>query len=248
MTKLRAIVQLALAVSFVAALSAAPSQIREFRMAAQIDHFDITCPPEFDRQAISIGRQAESAYQRVSSSLQHDLSFRPLLVLFATGAERTGAIETRTVPGNREHVLVTLDTPESVLDGHFVHELSHVFLFDVLPPAQHRDVPVWILEGLAEHQRGEWEPGDLAMLRDMVDRGTLPRLSRVETLGGDTRRGAVFGHAAFDFLAASEGPDAVRRFFVGLRKRTPVSAFLGGLDLSPADFDNELDVYLSRLF
>jgi hypothetical protein len=248
MTKLRLTVQLALAVLFAAALSAAPGQLREFRMAAQIDHFDITCPPEFDRQAISIGRQAESAYQRVSARLQHDLSFRPLLVLFATGAERTGAIETRTVPGNREHVLVTLDTPEPALAGHFVHELSHVFLFDVLPPTLHRDIPVWILEGLAEHQRGEWNEDDRTALREMVDRGTLPKLSRVDTPESDARRSAAFGHAAFDFLAEREGADAVRRFFISLRERPPVSAFLRELDLSPADFDNELDLYLSRLF
>jgi hypothetical protein len=90
------------------------------------DHFDITCAPEFDRQAITVGRQAENAYQRVSSSLQRDLSFRPLLVLFPTSADQTRAIDTRTIPGNREHVLVALDTPENRIEGQFIHELSHV--------------------------------------------------------------------------------------------------------------------------
>jgi hypothetical protein len=245
---LRTIVQLAIAFSFVAVLSAAPGQVPEFRMAAQIDHFDITCAPELDRQALSVGRQAETAYQRVSSSLQRDLSFRPLLVLFPTSADQTRAIDTRTIPGNREHVLVTLDTPENRIEGQFIHELSHVFLFDALPPAQHRNVPVWILEGLAEHQRGEWNAGDRAALRNMVDRGTLPKLSRAGTLEGDARTSTIFGHAAFDFLAAREGTGGVRRFFDDLREGAPVTAFLRGLALPPADFDHEFDAYLSRLF
>lgn len=235
MKTLRAIAPLAIAVFFVAVLSAAPGQVPDFRMAAQIAHFDITCPPELDRQALAVGRQAENAYQRVSSSLQRDLSFRPLLVLFPTAADQTRAIDTRTIPGNREHVLVALDTPENRVEGQFIHELSHVFLFDALPPAVHRDVPVWILEGLAEHQRGEWNEGDRAAVRDMVDRGNLPKLSRAGTLEGDARTSTIFGHAAFDFLASREGTDGVRRFLDDLREHTPVTAFLRGVGLSPAD-------------
>ena len=248
MRKLRAAGQVAFIISGVTILSAAPSQLQEFRMAAQIDHFDITCPPKLDLRAAIIGRQAESAYQRVSSSLQHTLSFRPLLVLFPTRAEQMRAIDTRTVPGNREHVLIALDAPETGLDGQLIHELSHVFLFDVLPAPLRRDVPVWILEGLAEHQRGEWNDGDRTALKSMLDSGTLPKLSRVETLDGDARRSLVFGHAAFDFLAAREGTDGVRRFFMDVRERAPISAFLARLDLSPADFDSEFDAYLNARF
>ena len=239
-----------LTLSCIAALSAAPPQLQEFRMAARIGHFDITCPPEFDRQAAAIGRRAETAYQRVSSSLQHDLSFRPLLVLFATRAEQMRAIETRTVPGNREHVLVTLDMPETRLDGQLVHELSHVFLFDVLPAAAHRDVPVWILEGLAEHQRGEWDVNDLALLKTMVDAGTLPAIANVEAQA-DARRGVVFGHAAFDFLASRAGTDGTRRFFAALREnqaRSLVGTFLAATGLAGTDFDRAFDVYLKGRF
>jgi len=244
---LRASLQFAVAVSSVAVLSAAPGQVAEFRMAAQLDHFDITCAPEFDRQALSVGRQAENAYQRVSSTLQRDLTFRPLLVLFPTAADRMRAIDTRTIPGNREHVLVALDRPQETIEGQFIHELSHVFLFDALPPAQRHNVPLWILEGFADYQRGEWSEDDRAALKIMVDRGSLPKLSREETLNRDARTNAVFGHAAFDLLAAREGTDGVRRFVDALGDRTPVSAFLAGLELSSADFDHELDVHLSGL-
>jgi hypothetical protein len=248
MTKPRLAVHLAFAISCVAVVSAERHQLQEFRLAGTFDHFDITCPPELDRRAAVIGGQAESAYQRVSLSLQHSLSFRPLLVLFATGAEQLQAIDTRTVPGNREHVLVTLDTPDAALEGRLAHELSHVFLFDVLPAPRHRDVPVWVLEGLAEHQRGEWDEVDRSALRSMMDSGTLPKLSRGATLDGDARRSTLFGHAAFDFLAEREGTDAVRRFLSDLREGTPMSALLSGLDLSPADFDVELDAYLTGRF
>lgn len=130
MTKLRSTAQLALLFLCVGGLSAAPTQLQDFRMAAQIEHFDITCAPEFDGHAAVIGRRAENAYRRVASSLQHNLSFRPLLVLFETRAEQMRAIETRTVPGNREHVIVALDMPGAGSEDNLVHELSHVFLFD----------------------------------------------------------------------------------------------------------------------
>jgi hypothetical protein len=215
-------------------------------MAAQTDHFDITCPPEFDRQAGIIGRRAETAYQRVSSSLQHELSFRPLLVLFATRAEQMRAIETRTVPGNREHVLVTLDMPETGLDGQLVHELSHVFLFDVLPAGAHRDVPVWILEGLAEHQRAEWDMNDLTLLKAMVDAGALPAIANVEAQAY-ARRGVVFGHAAFDFLASRGGVDGARRFFTALHGNPAaglLNRYLAAVGLSATDFDRDFAEYL----
>jgi hypothetical protein len=220
-------------------------------MAAQIDHFDITCAPEFDGRAAIIGRSAENAYQRVASSLQHDLSFRPLLVLFATRAEQMRAVETRTVPGNREHVIVALDVPGAGSDDHLVHELSHVFLFDVLSPAFHRNVPVWILEGLAEHQRGAWEAGDAAMLRNMVETGTLPVLADVDTGRVETRRSAVFGHAAFDFLASRAGTSGARRFFTNLRANpgtTPQNAYLATLGVSKSDFDGAFAEYVRRRF
>jgi hypothetical protein len=251
MRKLRSIVQIVLLVLCVAGLSAAPSQLQDFRMAAQIEHFDITCPPEFDGQAAIIGRRAENAYQRVAASLQHDLSFRPLLVLFATKADQMRAIETRTVPGNREHVLVALDIPDAGLDGNLVHELSHVFLFDVLPPARQWNVPVWILEGLAEHQRGEWDADAIGMLRNMVETGTLPMLFGVDAAGGDSRRSAVFGHAAFDFLASRAGADGARRFFTNLRANpgtSPQNAYLATLALPEADFDRAFGEYLKRRF
>ena len=220
-------------------------------MAAQIEHFDITCAPEFDGQAAVIGRRAENAYQRVASSLQHDLSFRPLLVLFETRAEQMRALETRTVPGNREHVIVALDIPGAGSEDNLVHELSHLFLFDVLSPALHGNVPVWILEGLAEHQRGHWEAADMAVLRNMVETGTTPTLSDLDTGRVDSRRSAVFGHAAFDFLASRAGTDGAQRFFAALRANpgtTLRNAYLAALGVLDADFDRAFGEYLkSRL-
>jgi hypothetical protein len=248
MRKLRSTVQLALVVLCVVDVSAAPNQLQDFRMAAQIEHFDITCAPEFDGQAAVISPRAENAYQRVASSLQHDLSFRPLLVLFETRAEQMRAVETRTIPGNREHVIVALDMPGAGSEDNLVHELSHVFLFDVLSPALHGNVPVWILEGLAEHQRGQWEAADITVLSNMVETGTMPTLSDVSTGRVDTRRSAVFGHAAFDFLASRTGIDGAQRFVAALRANpgiTPQNAYLASLGLD-VDFDRAFAEYSRR--
>jgi hypothetical protein len=247
MSTLRAAIAALLTIPALSILDAAPIQLPDFRMAAQIAHFDVTCPPEFDAAAAVIGRRAEVAYQRVSSMLRHDLSFRPLLVLFATRADQMRAIDTRTIPGNREHVLLTLDTPDARLDGQLVHDLSHVFLFDALAPGRHHDVPVWVLEGLAEHQRGEWDANDLAMLKSLVGSGTLPPLSAIELGQVENQNGAVFGHAAFDFLTLRAGSDGLRLFFEALRANpagNPTAAYIATVGLSGADFDRAFAAYL----
>ena len=248
MTTLRSAIAPMLMMSALASLDAAPGQLPDFRMAAQIAHFDITCPPEFDAAATVIGRRAEIAYQRVSSMLRHDLSFRPLLVLFATRADQMRAIESRTVPGNREHVLLTLDTPDARLDGQLVHDLSHVFLFDALAPGRHRDVPLWVLEGLAEHQRGEWDADDLSILKRLVGSGTMPTLSAIELGQVETRNGAVFGHAAFDFLSSRAGSEGLRRFFQTVRENPAgnlANAYIAAVGLSRSDFDEAFAAYLT---
>jgi hypothetical protein len=60
---------------------------------------------------------------------------------------------------------------------------------------------------------------------------------------------AVFGHAAFDFLASRAGAEGARRFFTSLRANpgtTPQSAYFATLGLPEADFDRAFAEYLRR--
>jgi hypothetical protein len=228
-------------------------QVPEFRLAGTTAHFDITCAPELDRQADEIGRRAERAYAQLSSSLRHQLSLRPLLVLFGTRGDLEHAVRTRTVPGNREHLLLSLDIPTARIPGHLTHELSHVFLFDMLPTPVHGEIPRWMSEGLAEHHRGEWDASDLAIVREMVRAGSVPAISSAagSVPQGDDRSIIVVGHAAFDFLAARAGGEGPARFLASLREgreSNPVKAYLAVVGLASGELERALNQYLSARF
>jgi hypothetical protein len=45
-------------------------------------------------------------------------------------------------------------------EGLVTHELTHVFLFDIIPRAS-ASLP-WLSEGVAEYERGAWNNADLA--------------------------------------------------------------------------------------
>jgi hypothetical protein len=217
------------------------------------DHFDITYAPELDVQIGRIGRQAERAYQQVSSDLRHDLSLRPLLVLFGTRAELERAVTSGTVPGNREHILLPLDAPAARVDGDLVHELAHVFAFDIVPSLDRREVPRWIQEGLAEFERGDWDASELAVLRQMLRMNTLPRLSglRAGSLPAEPRINHILGHAAVDYLVSRAGRGTLKRFLLSLRESSvanPTDVYIAALGLSVDDFDRGFDEYLRARF
>jgi len=222
-----------------------------WRVAAT-DHFDIAYTPELYAQIERIRRQAERAYRQVSSDLLHKLSLRPLLVLFSTRGELERAVTSGTVPGNREHILLPLDAPAARVDGDLVHELSHVFAFDIVPSLDRSDAR-WIHEGLAEFERGEWDMSDLAMLREMLRMNALPRLTglRTGTLPGEPRLNHILGHAALDFLVSRAGRGSLKRFLLSLRESSvanPTDVYLAAVGLSVEEFDRGFDEYLRARF
>jgi beta-lactamase regulating signal transducer with metallopeptidase domain len=228
-------------------------QIQEARLVASADHFDITSTPDLDGQAELVGRQAEQAYRLVAASLQHELSLRPLLVLYLTGDQAQRAVQTGTVPGNREHILVPLDTPSERLPGMLAHEVSHAFVFDILPASRIYQVPVWLMEGMAELHRGEWDPTDVSALRGILLTGTGPTLQTIEAMrqSTDKRQNYVIGHAMLDFLVARVGTDGPRRLLLSLRENltvTPLDAYLAALGLAPDEFNRTFDVFLRTRF
>jgi hypothetical protein len=211
-------------------------------------HFDITFTTIAADDLDRIDATAERAYRQLSAGLMHELSIRPLIVVYATRADLDRARVSRSFPGNREHLLWALDTPASQVDGEFTHELTHVFAFDIVPVTVRRDVPSWFQEGLAEFERSEWFARDLEFVRGLVETDafptlrTLPQDSSAET----ARIQKIVGHLAFDFLVARAGEDAVRRILISLRQNvaTPLSVYLTAHGLSEDAFDREFRQYV----
>ena len=208
-----------------------------------IDHFDLVFRDGGDRELTRVAETAERAYRTVRASLGHELSLRPLVVMYRTRAEVQQAIGARSFPGNREHVLWTMDVPAAEADGQFVHELTHVFVFDMAPAAARGEMASWLQEGLAEYNRGRWTDADLDILRALVNAGSVPTLDRLPSDDSPqgTRVRTVVGHLAVDFLVARAGADAPRQLVNALRTdaRQTGEAYRAAVKLPQPDLDRE---------
>jgi hypothetical protein len=122
-----------------------------------------------------------------------------------------------------------------------------VFGFDILPS---KSIATWIREGLAEYERGTWEPNDLALLRDTVRANAVPAMSRYQDDGRQARLVSALGHAAFDFVEARSGKAGVRQLLFALRKTSDTGAdpFQAGLQLDRDAFDRAFEAYLRQRF
>src|SRR5882762_2727920 len=157
------------------------------------DHFDIYYYPALEPHLERMAGYAESAYQQVSADLKHDLSFKVQLILFKThsefeqenidpsaGQEGVGAFAEPV----RQRMVMPIDSPPDQLYGLIVHELTHQFQFDIIPQSLvRRSYPLWVGEGGAEIERGQWTPFDLITVRDAAVADIVPKMSQTEGYG-----------------------------------------------------------------
>src|SRR5688572_3561287 len=153
-------------------------------------HFEIYYYPEFEQHLARLTSYAESAYQKISSELKHEMSSPIPLVLYKTHSEfeQTNLYPDFIPEGVlafaepvRGRMVMPIDLPPDELQGLITHELTHVFEFDLIPRnLVQRNVPLWLDEGLADYMRGTWDPLDLSMIRDAAVTEQVPRISRFE--------------------------------------------------------------------
>jgi hypothetical protein len=227
-------------------------------------HFEIYYYPEFEQHLARLSSYAESAYQKISAELKHEMSSPIPLILYKTHSEfeqtnlypdfvPEGALAfTEPVRGR---MVVPIDEPPDLLQGLITHELTHAFEFDMIPRSLiQRTIPLWVDEGLAEYLRGIWDPLDTAMLRDAAVTDRVPRLTRADQ-DPELSSGRVpynFGHAGFEFIEARFGKEGIRQFLYTLRK----SVAGGGVDdifqqafrMRPDEFDQAYEKWLKEKF
>jgi hypothetical protein len=227
------------------------------------DHFEIYYYSENEPHLARVASYAESAYQHVSSDLRHDLAQRVPLIIFKTHSEfEQQNIAPGQSPegvlafaeGERNRMVLPIDLPSDLLYGLIVHELTHVFQYDIIPTSLiRRNIPLWVHEGGAEYERGIWNPLDLMTVRDAAVADIIPRMSQMEGYGdfGSVRLVYNLGHALYEFIEARWGKDGVRQFLFALRK----SAIGGGsspyeeaFQMPAREFDQQFEKYLKDRF
>jgi len=228
--------------------------VEEFALRTT-DHFQLFYQRDLDLHADRVAREAEVAYERISGDLRHNLAKSVPLFLLRNAAEteriaHTFDLSSSTVAeqGLDDHILLAVDQPADQWLGAITHELAHVFGFDILPS---KSIATWIREGLAEYERGTWDPNDLVVLRDAVRSNAVPAMSGLQ---GDDGRAprlvSALGHAAFDFVESRSGKDGVRQFLFALRKTADSGGdpFQAGLQLDRNAFDRAFEAYLRHRF
>jgi hypothetical protein len=227
------------------------------------DHFEIYYYPEIEQHLERVAGYAESAYQHISSNLKHDLAGKVPLILFQTSSEFQ---QQNVIPGaaqegvgafaepSRNRIVMPMDEPPDMLYRLIVHELTHIFEFDIIPTSLiRRGVPLWVNEGLSDYMTGIWRPIDLMTVRDAAIADIVPRMTRLEGYGQSSNPRLIYnlGHAVFEFIESKWGKEGLRQYLFALRKSViggGEDAYQEAFELAPEDFDREFDRYLKDRF
>jgi hypothetical protein len=223
------------------------------------DHFEFYYYPDIEPHLERIAGYAESAYQKISSDLKHDLAFKIPLVLFKTQAEFQ---QQNVIPGDvpegvaafaepqRDRMVLPIDEPPDQLYRLITHELTHIFEFDIIPRSLiRRGVPLWVDEGFADYMAGVWRPLDMMTVRDAAVSDNIPKMSDLEGYGNFNNPRLIYnlGHAAFEFIESKFGKEGIRQFLFSLRKSViggGENAYEEALRMTPDEFDEQFDKYL----
>jgi hypothetical protein len=229
----------------------------------QTDHFEIYYYPETEQHLERVAGYAESAYQQISADLKHDLAFKVPMVLFKTSSEFQ---QQNVIPGaaqegvgafaesTRYRMVLPMDEPSDLLYRLIVHELTHIFEFDIIPQSLiRRSVPLWVNEGLSDYMTGYWRPIDLMTVRDAAVADIVPKMSEMQGYGntGNVRMVYNLGHAVFEFIESRWGKEGIRQFLFALRKSViggGEDAYEEALRLTPEEFDQQFEKYLKDRF
>ena len=228
------------------------------------DHFEIYYYPELEEHLERVASYAESAYQQISANLQHELAFVVPLVIFKTHSEFE---QQNIIPGaspegvgafaepQRDRIALPLDEPPDGLYRLITHELTHIFMFDIVPRSLIRaSVPLWVDEGMADYQAGVWRPLDLMQVRDVSVSDSVPSMTNFQGYGGFANARVVYnlGHAVFEFIENRWGQPGIREFLFGLRRMSigggGDSVYEDAFDLDAEEFDDEFRRYLNDRF
>jgi WD40-like Beta Propeller Repeat len=231
-------------------------------------HFEIFFYPQSGQHLQRVASMAESAYDKISADLQHDIEFKIPLIFFKTQSEfeQVNYLQvTEGILGAAEPVYnrmaFAIDQPSDKLQELIMHELTHVFEFSMLfggmiSPVLKQSPPLWVMEGFAEYETGVWDPADMMIVRDAVMTERLPFLSVKEDLiapGGVELGRAPYnvGHAAFEFMREKYGEAAVRQFWFYLKKATLLGTedvIYSALGVKEETFNEQFANYLRDRF
>ena len=215
----------------------------------ETEHFDIYYYAEEEPALKFVALMAERWYARLSRLLEHDLSNRQALIIYASAPHFR---QTNTLQGElgeatggvteilKRRIVLPLAGPLAETDHVLGHELVHAFQFDITGegggialagiPAVMR-YPLWFTEGMAEYLSiGPVDPNTAMWMRDAV-REELPDIAKLSDPRFFPYR---YGQALWSYVAGRWGDDVVGRILKASRTSgNPSQAFARILRASP---------------
>ena len=216
----------------------------------------------------NVAEMAESAYQRISESIKHELSATVPLIYYKTFTdfEQTNLFRVpEGVLGAAEPILyrviihgdMALDEIQDLLE----HELTHIFEYDLLwgnPGGVLYSVNQpqgWIMEGFAEYNTEAWSSWSSLIVRDAVLNDRIPELTESGHLYSryplPRPPDYDFGHAIYDFIEYKYGKNGIREFWHSLKnfpllgKKDPIQRAFAQ---KPKEFNYEFKKFLRQRF
>ena len=159
---------------------------------------------------------AERWYARLSKILQHQLSGRQPVILYASHPdfEQTNVIEGfigegtgGVTEGAMRRVTLPLAATLAETDHVLGHELVHAFQYDILGAQGGEGLPLWFIEGMAEYlSLGPRDPQTAMWMRDAALNEKLPAIKDLDNPKYFPYR---FGHAFWAYVGGRWGDDAI---------------------------------------
>jgi Tol biopolymer transport system component len=208
-------------------------QYRTFKFEVlKTEHFDIHFYAEEAPAAREAARMAERWYARLSRVLDHQLSGRQILVLYASHPhfEQTNVIEGALGEGTggvteslKRRIVMPVGAGLSDTDHVLGHELVHAFQYDILGP--NLNLPLWFIEGMAEYLSiGSRDAHTAVWLRDAAIAEKLPD---IDDLNDPRYFPYRFGHAFWAYVGGRFGDQAIAQILHNAG-RSPQSGPNGG--------------------
>ncbi len=188
------------------------------------DHFDLYYYESEKESAERASRIAERWYARLSQVMDHTLSSRQPLILYASHPdfEQTNAIEGDLDEGTggvteitKRRIVLPVGASLAETDHVIGHELVHAFQFDIqrqrsgssiLNPAA-TQLPLWFVEGMAEYLSiGPVDPNTAMWMRDAAQVNKLPTIAKLNDPRYFPYR---YGQALWAYIAARWGEESV---------------------------------------
>lgn len=188
------------------------------------DHFDIYYYPEEEAAVRLAARMAERWHARLTRLLQHELSGRQPLIMYAAHphfeqtnilgdiGEGTGGV----TESNRRRVILPFAGGLEETDHVLGHELVHAFQYDIAAQTDARgrptgagilQLPLWFIEGMAEYlSLGPIDANTAMWVREAASRDAMPTIDKLDDPHFFPYR---YGHAFWAYVAGRWGDRVV---------------------------------------